>query len=54
LRPAFCFSSSLRRRETSAACSLASTSLRKGLMVSRATMRLPEAAWMTISAEQSN
>jgi hypothetical protein len=40
-RPSFCFSSSFRRLLRSLACSLARTSLRYGLIVARATMRLP-------------
>ena len=44
LRPSFCLSNSFRRRVISLACSLASTSFRNGLIVSRAMIRLPTAA----------
>lgn len=50
--PSFCFSSSFRLRETSAAWSLARTSLRKGLIVSLATILFPAVAWMTTSTGQ--
>jgi hypothetical protein len=43
-RPSFCLSSSFFRLEMSLACSLAKTSFRNGLRVSRATTLLPVAA----------
>jgi hypothetical protein len=44
-RPSFCFSSSFLRRDKSLACSLARTSFRNGLMVARATILRPAAAF---------
>lgn len=52
--PAFCFSSSFFRRVMSAACSLARTSLRNGLSVSRAITLPAAAAWITTSVEWSS